>query len=133
MLSGAIFGALVGLILACFGYVIARGMQKKGNAMGKAQVAQLVWTGEYRAGLDAARRHLESAGGVFLSEDPQAGLVLGRVKSTLATFGSTVKVQFHGPVGATQVEVSVAPTLQAIDYGASKKFLDAFVRNWKQA
>lgn len=130
VMTGGLIGAFVGLLVAIVMYFVAMGVQKKGGAMGKPTISQLSWTGDYRAGLNAARQAMERAGGVFIKEDSTAGLVIGKTKANLMTFGCTIRVQFYGQAGNIRVELSVAQTMQAVDYGKSKAFIAEFERHW---
>jgi hypothetical protein len=128
--SGAMMGAMIGGVLSIGMYFYALGNQRKGKAMGKGHTERLVWTGDYRIGLNLAREVLEATGGAFLSEDPNAGLILGRTKQSITSFGSTVRIQFHGPVGAINIDITVAPSASLYDMRQSKGYLDRYTAEW---
>jgi hypothetical protein len=130
--NGAIIGGVVGAMLSVLFYFFALANQRKGKALGRGHSQRLEWTADYRHGLNFAREVLEAVGGQFVSEDPQAGLIIGRTKQSLTSFGSTIKIQFHGPVGAINVDVSAAPSASMNDMGQSKKFVTQYVAEWRR-
>ena len=130
MLQGAIIGGIVGLVMAAIGYMVAASMQKSGRAIGNPYTAHLKWAGEYQKGLEAAKNALAGAGAMVTGEEPATGRIFGKTKASAMTFGMSITIQFHGQTGATNVDITVAHTLQKVDHGKPQLVLAEFERQW---
>lgn len=129
-LSGAAAGAIMGLLVAGVGYIASALMQKKGSGMGAPHVANLIWPGDYRAGLEAAKKAIHLSGGKFLSEDGESGMLIGKVAANLTSFGTAIRFQFAGQPGAISVELATIPALPGNDRRRAEKLLSELQRHW---
>lgn len=129
----AVFAGVVSAIVVTGStWMAARRAQASGKIGGKEETLRLMWTGEYRAGMDQAKRALEACGASLISQDPGGGLIIAKTKATWSSFGLTIRVQFHGPVGATIVDLAVGQPTAGKDFGRSRKFLDLFGQEWER-